>query len=208
MGLFLAPQTLPFGVAIAVLVAVALIEGVGMLLAASPSSWVENLLPDVDGDGALEQMLGWLHVGKVPMLVLLILFLTGYALFGYSLQMLAHGVVGSFLPAAVAGVIALPAGVATVRSLGALLSHVMPADETTAVSEQTLIGRAGVVSAGTARKELAAQARIRDAHGRTHYLMVLPDIDGEEFPEGTQVLIVGKAGAFWRCIANPHPELL
>jgi hypothetical protein len=28
------------------------------------------------------------------------------------------------------------------------------------------------------------------------------------FDEGAQILIVRKAGAFYRCIANPHPTLL
>ena len=55
---------------------------------------------------------------------------------------------------------------------------------------------------------LAAQARVRDTHGRTHYLMVEPDVDDEVFDEGAQILIVRKVGAFYRCIANPHPALM
>ena len=55
---------------------------------------------------------------------------------------------------------------------------------------------------------MAAQARVKDAHGRTHYLMVEPDVDDEVFEEGAQVLLVRKLGAFYRCIANPHPGLL
>jgi hypothetical protein len=58
------------------------------------------------------------------------------------------------------------------------------------------------------RRGLAAQARVRDAHGRVHYLMVEPDLDDEVFEEGAQILIVRKAGAFYRCIANPHPNLI
>jgi hypothetical protein len=49
---------------------------------------------------------------------------------------------------------------------------------------------------------------VKDAHGRTHYMMVEPDLDNEVFEEGTPVLIVRKAGAFYRCIANPHPTLM
>ena len=94
------------------------------------------------------------------------------------------------------------------RSLGSLLAHIIPRDETSAVSELTLIGRAGVISAGMARQGLAAQARVRDSHGRTHYLMVEPDVEGETFDQGVQILVVRKVGAFYRCIANPHPALL
>lgn len=208
MSLFTAPETLPFGVGFGLIVGIALFEGLGMLLSMSPSNLIDDWLPDVSGDGALDRVLGWLHVGRVPALVLLLLFLTGYVLFGYGLQMVSHGLFGGYLPAWMAGLLAVPSGMATVRGLGSLIAHIVPRDETSAVSEQSLVGRVGVVSAGAARRGLAAQARVRDAHGRSHYLMVEPDLDDEVFEEGAQVLIVRKAGAFYRCIANPHPGLM
>jgi len=207
-SLFTAPETWPFGVAFALIVGIALIEGLGMLVSLSPSNWLDDLLPDIDGDTGLDRVLGWLYIGKVPSLVLLVLFLTGYAIFGYSLQKVAHGLLGGYLPVWLAGLVAVAPGMATVRSLGALIAHIIPRDETSAVSEMSLIGRAGVVSAGAARRGLAAQARVRDAHGRTHYLMVEPDVDDEVFDEGAQILIVRKIGACYRCIVNPHPGLM
>ncbi len=208
MNLFTAPETLPFGVALALIVGIALLEGFGMLVSLSPSNLIDDWLPDIDGDSGLDRVLGWLHLGKVPALVLLLLFLLGYALFGYGLQKVVNGLLGFYLPGWVAGLLAVPSGMATVRGLGALVAHIIPRDETSAVSEMSLVGRAGVVSAGAARRGLAAQARVRDAHGRTHYLMVEPDVDDEIFEEGAQILIVRKVGAFYRCIANPHPGLL
>jgi hypothetical protein len=208
MSLFTASETLPFGVGFALIVGIALLEGLGMLVSLSPSNWIDEWLPEVDGDGGLDRVLGWLHVGRVPALVLLLLFLLGYTLFGYSLQMVARGLFGGYLPGALAGVLAVPAGLATVRGLGALIAHIVPRDETSAVSEQTLLGRVAVIVGGSARRGLAAQARVKDAHGRTHYMMVEPDLDNEVFEEGTPVLIVRKAGAFYRCIANPHPTLM
>lgn len=208
MSLFTTPETLPFGIAFALIVAIALIEGLGMLVSLSPSNLLDHLLPDIDGDAGLDRVLGWMYLGKVPSLVLLVLFLAGYALFGYGLQMVVHGLLGRYLPGWLAAIAAVPAGMATVRSLGALVAHIIPRDETSAVSELTLIGRAGIISTGTARTGLAAQARVRDSHGRTHYLLVEPDQADEVFDEGAQILIVRKAGAFYRCIANPHPTLL
>jgi hypothetical protein len=208
VSLFTAPETLPFGVGFGLIVGIALFEGLGMLLSMSPSNLIDDWLPDVSGDGALDRVLGWLHVGRVPALVLLLLFLTGYVLFGYGLQMVSHGLFGGYLPAWMAGLLAVPSGMATVRGLGSLIAHLVPRGETSAVSEQSLVGRVGVVTAGAARRGLAAQARVRDALGRSHYLMVEPDIDDEVFEEGAQVLIVRKAGAFYRCIANPHPGLM
>lgn len=208
MSLFTAAENLPFGVGFALIVAIALLEGFGMLVSLSPSNWIDDWLPEVDGDSGLDRVLGWLHVGKVPALVLLLLFLLGYTLFGYSLQMVAKGLFGGYLPAALAAVLAVPSGLATVRGLGSLIAHIVPRDETSVVSEQTLLGRVGVIVGGVARRGLAAQARVKDGHGRTHYMMVEPDLDEEVFEEGTQVLIVRKVGAFYRCIANPHPGLM
>ena len=208
MSLFTAPQNLPFGIGFALIVGIALIEGLGMLVSMSPSNLLDDLLPEIDGDSGLDRVLGWLHVGKVPALVLLLLFLCGYTVFGYSLQMVANGLFGGYLPALLAGLLAVPAGMATVRGLGSLIAHIIPRDETSAVSEQSLVGRVGVIVSGIARRGLAAQARVKDSHGRSHYMMVEPDIDDEVFDEGTQVLIVRKAGAFYRCIANPHPTLM
>lgn len=208
MNLFTTAQTFPFGVSFALIVLVALVEGLGMLVSLSPSNLIDHALPDLHPDSSLDHTLGWLHVGKVPALVLLMLFLAGYTVFGYAMQMVMHGVFGFYLPAWAAGAVAVAPGLATVRGLGALIAHIIPRDESSAVSELTLIGRAGVISSGSARRGWAAQARVRDSHGRTHYLMVEPDVDDEVFDEGVQVLIVQKAGAFYRCIANPHPNLL
>lgn len=208
MSLFTADQNLPFGIAFALIIGIGLLEGVGMLISLSPSNLLDDLIPDIDGDGGLDRVLGWLHLGKVPALVLLLLFLLGYALFGYGLQMVARGLFGGYLPAWLAGMLAVPSGLATVRGLGSLIAHIIPRDETSSVSEQTLIGRVGVIVGGTARRGLAAQARVRDSLGRSHYLMVEPDLDDEVLEENTQVLIVSKAGAFYRCIVNPHPALM
>jgi hypothetical protein len=210
VDLFLAPENVPFGVAFGVLIGLAIVEGIGAFIAASPSALLENLLPDkdLDGDGIIDGPLGWLHVGKVPLLVVLILFLFGFSLCGYVVQVFARGILGNYLPTWIAVVPSFFMGLTTVRGLGALIAHIVPKDETSAVSDQTLIGRAGIVMGGTARFGLAAQVRVRDAHGRAHYLMVEPDMAEDEFPEGTAVLIVKKVGALYRAIRNPHPDLL
>ena len=210
MNLFTAPETLPFGVALGMLLGVTAIEGIGAFLHGSPSAWLEHILPhtDADADGTIDGSLGWLHVGKVPLLVLVILFLLGFSLCGYIIQIFARGMTGSFAPAWLVSMPAFLMGLTTVRGLGALIAHIVPKDETSAVSEQTLVGRAGIVTTGTARAGMAAQVRVRDALGRAHYVMVEPDITGEQFAEGTAILLVRKEGATFRGIRNPHPGLL
>lgn len=213
MNLFTAPETLPFGVAFGLLIGLAMLEGVGAFMAASPSAWLEELLPHHDvhdaahGD-AVDGTLGWLHVGKVPLLVLVVLFLLGFSLGGYILQIFARAVLGAFVSPWIVSIPAALIGLTTVRGAGALIAHIVPKDETTAISDQSFIGRAGVVTTGTARAGLAAQVRVRDSYGRAHYVMVEPDLADDEFAEGTTVLLVKKTGAIWRGIRNPHPDLL
>lgn len=209
MTLFTAAGTVPFGVAALIMIGLTVIEGIGIFTAMSPSEFLDSLLPDPpEGVEGLEGALGWLHVGKVPILVLLILFLLGFSLGGYVIQMFMHGLIGAHLPALIAATPAAFIGISTVRGLGGLLARIVPRDETTAVSNMTLIGRAGVVITGTARAGMAAEVKIRDQHGISHYLMVEPDLPEEEFEQGTEVLIVKKNGATYRAIRNPHPALL
>lgn len=203
MMLFTAPQTIPFGAAVVVMLGLGVIEVIGTFTAAGPSQLLDSHL-DLDVDGPL----GWLHVGKVPLLVLFILFLLGFAVSGYAIQMFSDALFGHYLPAVVAAAPAAFVGVTSVRLLGGILARIIPKDETTAVSELSLIGRAGVVVTGTARQGMAAEVKVRDQHGNQHYLMVEPDEAGVEFEQGTEVLIVKKQGASYRGIRNPHPELI
>jgi hypothetical protein len=193
-SLFIAQETLPFTVAICVMLGLAVIEGIGLFTAISPSEWLDGLIPNIDAPEGLQGALGWLHLGKVPMLVLLILFLFGFAICGYVLQLLARNILGGYLPGLLASVPATFAGLATVRGMGAVLVHIIPRDESSAVSEQELLGLTGVITQGTARCGHPAEAKVRDANGRYHYLRL--------------VLVVRKLGAVYRGIHNPHPEIL
>ena len=204
--IWFAQETWPFGSALLLMLALFVIEGAGLLLASSPSGWIEAVLPDLP-DG-LEGPLGWLHLGKVPFLVLVGIFLAGFSMSGYAIQAFCQTLVGHLLPAGVAAVPAALAGVASVSGVGGLLAKVMPSDETSAVSELSLIGRAGVVVQGVATQGNAAQMKLRDVHGRTHYVLVEPDLPDQRFEEGDAVLLVKKIGARYAGIRNPHPELL
>ena len=201
-----AAETWPFGSALLLLLALLVIEGSGLLFGASPGGWLDNLLPDMPD--SVEGPLGWLHLGKVPLLMLLGIFLAGFSMSGYAIQAFSDTLLGRLLPAWLASVPAVLAGMASVSGLGGLLARLMPGDETSAVSEMSLIGRAGVVVQGVARQGSAAQMKLRDAHGRTHYVLVEPDVAEEAFEEGTPVLLVKKNGARYMGIRNPHPALI
>jgi hypothetical protein len=48
---------------------------------------------------------------------------------------------------------------------------------------------------------------VRDRFGRQHYVLVEPDEAGASHAQGSQVLLVSRDGAVYRCIANANPAL-
>jgi membrane protein implicated in regulation of membrane protease activity len=208
MNLFLAPQTAPFGVAAALIVAIALVELIGLSVAMSPSDWLESMIPEsIQPHTGAEGVLGWLHIGRAPLLVLLLVLLSVYTVTGYVGQIIVGAAFGAYAPAWLAGALALAPAVLSVRALVPLLARLMPRDESAAVSQDSLIGRSGTIVTGTARRGLAAEVRVTDGTGRSHFVMAEPNLDGEEIPDGTRVLLVSRTGATWRCIRDPHAHL-
>ena len=208
MSAFLAPELWPFSLATGLMLAVAATEALALLIGASVLHWHDAAAVD-HPDGLVGETLGWLHVGKVPILVLLVIFLTTFALVGFVAQFVARSMVGSFLPLPIAVGLALVVGVFGVRSLGAALGKVIPKDETTAVADASLVGRVGTIVIGTARAGRPAEARIRDEHGATHYVMVEPEGPEQSFTSGESVLLVRHLiGRRFHAIHNPKPELL
>jgi hypothetical protein len=217
--LLTADQNLPFSVSLAIMFGMALLEGVSTLLGAGLSHLIDAIIPDLhldpepgdlDGHGtsSLSRLLGWLRIGEVPALILLVIFLTAFGLVGLALQSLARASLGSFLPAGLASIPALVISVPAVRLFGGALAAVLPKDETDAVTEASLVGRVAIITLGTARAGYPAEARTTDTHGTTHYLMVEPDTPSDEFPAGTAVLLVSKTGALFKAIPNPNPALM
>ncbi|MCA3176687.1 MAG: YqiJ family protein [Burkholderiales bacterium] len=204
--IWFAQETWPFGSALLLLLALLILEGAGLLFSSSPSSLIDGLLPDLPE--GLEGPLGWLHLGKVPFLILLGIFLATFSMSGYAVQAFCQALLGYLFPAWIAVIPAILVGVASVSGLGGLLARVMPSDESTAISEMSLVGRAGIIVQGVARAGVAAQLKLRDIHGRTHYVLVEPDLSDEIFEEGAAVLLVKKKGARYTGIRNPHPELI
>jgi hypothetical protein len=221
MSLFLSEQCLPFTASLVLMFVLTLIEGAALLFGGSDllGFFGVDASPDVDAsfdaDASLEgaacggSLLAWLHVGRVPFLMLLILFLSAFGITGFVVQALARQLVGDFLPAGLAACGAFLAAIPSVRWGGFLLLKVLPQDESQAVSLDSLVGRAGIVVLGTARVGAAAQARVRDEYGRFHYIMVEPDDEKTTFGVNVEILLVRRVGGMkFQAIKNPHAGLI
>ncbi len=209
----------PFAIALTVMVLIALMEGVGTLFGMGLSNMVEGLLPDLDLDVdvdlpegetpfAMSRLLGWLRFGQVPALILLIIFLTAFGLIGLSLQTIADNTFGILAPGWLASIAAFAVSLPLVRLVGGVLGKILPKDETSAVSDQTFIGRIAVITLGTSKQGSPAEGRLEDQYGQTHYLMIEPDLAEEEFSQGEQVLLVKKSGSIFRAIRNTSQILV
>lgn len=210
---------LPFAIALGIMIGIGLLEGISTLLGAGLSSLLDSILPDldfdmdmeVDGDmdldavgagGALSHFFGWLHVGKIPVLILFILFLCGFGMAGLVLQSFASNTFGFLLPPWFAAVPAVLAALFGMRWAGRLFIRWFAADETQAVSESSFVGRIAVITLGTARAGSPSQAKLRDAYGQTHYVMVEPENESAEFPAGEEVLLIGQKGVVFLAAPN------
>lgn len=234
----------PFVISIAIMLGIALLEGVTAVFGVGISRLLESIVPesfgdvdidadmdaDVDGDfdldgdadadigsggdtglgasTALSKLLGWLCVGRVPVLVLLVLFLTLFGILGLVMQGIVMSVTGLAMPAILASAGAFALTVPCVRIMASGLARLIPKDESEAVSSGTFIGRIATITLGAARRDEPTQAKVYDENGLAHYVMVEPDLDDEIFATGEQVLLTSRVGGRFRAIRNTSAAMV
>lgn len=217
MEFLLAGENVAFSAALALMLALALLEAVGMVFGASISHAMDSVLPDlgldvdadihadtgadgVEGVGALSGFLSWLCIGRAPLLVLLVAFLFSFGVGGLVLQSAAQRVMGSYLPGWLAAIPALAVALPAVRFFGLGVSRILPKEETYAVSADSFVGRTAVITVGIAAAGQPAEARLTDQHGRTHYVRVEPQRPDDTFPAGTAVRLLSREGIIFRVV--------
>jgi hypothetical protein len=194
MELLLAPETKPFAVATVMLLGLIGVELLALVLGVSLSHFVEKSLHVEDqGHGSLSGMLLWVNVGRVPIMVLIILLLGGFAATGYVVQSLANAVWAP-LPAIAASAIALVVAVPMVRSVSRGIAHLIPRDETYAVEAGDLLGRTAEVTIGPLDEGLPGRVKLKDTYGNWHFPMARAAKGHGQMPVGSTVLLVDREG--------------
>ena len=135
---------------------------------------------------------GWLGMGQVPFLIWLGAFLLAFGLGGLILQSVLLNSVGFTLPAGLAALAVFVPALGFARRFARVFARLLPKTESSAMSENHLGRRRGVVSQGTAARGRPAEVRVFDQHGNAHYLRAEPLRDDQEFPAGTEVLVLRK----------------
>lgn len=198
------PELLPFMVALVLTLLFFIFELLSLMLGGG-SDWADGLLPEALVDGSFGGLLNWLYVGRVPLLMVLIIFWTVFGLLGLVLQYAVFLLFGTPLPSLLATALVFALSLPLVRLLGGGLYKILPKDETSAIDSGELIGRVGTVVIGVATKDSAAQIKVKDLNGQTHYVMALAD--SEPLPQGQSVLLVAKKAATFTAIKNPSAIL-
>lgn len=196
----LADYNLPFAIALAIMVLLALGQALGL------GGFEIDAESEIDLDanaslGPIDGLLSFVGIGRLPFTIWLALFLLLFAALGVSVQMLAGALTGGplnlLLASAVAAIGALPVTGALSRPISAIL----PKDETSAVSTDTLLGRRARMGTGRACVGYPAKAVVFDHYGQMHNVMVEPHEAGAHFVEGDEVLLVRRTGETFFAVA-------
>ncbi|HEY0011864.1 MAG TPA: YqiJ family protein [Allosphingosinicella sp.] len=190
----MAPENLPFAVALVLMLMIGAVEALGLGVGAVGL----DASADVDADADL---LGWLGLGRIPLLMLIVVLLAIFGLVGITGQQIAAAFLGAPLSPWIAGPAAFVAALPLTGLAARGLQRVLPADETTAISLEDLVGRRATVVVGTARQGSPARASVRDRHGLTHYVMAEPT-DGQAVAEGGTLLLVRREGEIFVGLAE------
>lgn len=210
----LAPENITFALAAGLLALVSVLQIVSFGLGLEPLSGLDDWLGtelalDMDHPPTFgEALLSLLGVGKVPVVFSFLLFLFGYASVGYGLQWGVAVSWGALWPVWLASPVAFVVTLPLVRWGNGVLAKVVPMDETTAVSENTFVGKLAVITVGTMTHARSAEVRLEDEHGRTHYVQAVSDTEGETFRAGEEVVIVGRRGSEFTVVRGPAALLL
>lgn len=208
------PHNLPFLIALIALVLISVLQivGLGDFFEGAEADVEFDVDPDAIGDGAISS--GWLEgafsllgLGRVPFLIWLMLLMFVFAAIGVSGQEFATALLGKPFDAltagALAGLAALPVNGVLTRPLAKLL----PQDETSAVTLDTLVRRDAEIQIGTARAGSPARSKVIDVFGQPHFVMVEPHDPGAEMREGDTVLLVRREGETFFAVHYESPTL-
>jgi hypothetical protein len=194
---WLADENIVFAAALVLMIALGLLQLIGF---GGFDSDID-MDADVDGTGVAGGLLSFLGGGRLPFMILLVLFLMIFGLTGFAgqqfVQSLTGGLLSPFLAVTGALLVALP----VTGLLSKPLARILPGDETTAVSIDDLTGRRAIIDIGTARPGYPARAKVKDRHGHGHALMVEPDNEDGIFVTGEEVLLVRREGDIFKAVA-------
>ena len=215
----IAPYNLPFISALFILIGLFALETTSLLIGLGFSQFLDNIIPEIDMDTGLEadidldgvnggfdsglhKFFAWLCPGKIPLLVILTVFLTVFGLTGILTQWLCLQTLQMSIPPLIAVPVILLVSLPATKQVNRGIYPLLPKDESSAICHTEFIGLEAVITLGTASYGNPAEARLTDRHGQNHYLLVQPDQENIIFERGSSVIVISQEGNFYTAIRN------
>lgn len=211
--LFIHPANLFFSVSLVLMLLMGICECLLLIVGASSQGFLDQFIPDslfdaqhpdlnIQADHNIGiQFLEWLYLGRIPVLIWFIIFLTTYALFGFFVQAIFFYFTEHYFPIWIIAPAILILCMPLVRAISAIIAKIIPKDETTAIHSDQLIGLTATIIMGDARLNYPAQAKVKDQFGLTHYVMVEPETD-ILFKQGQSVILTQKTKIGFQAIST------
>jgi hypothetical protein len=217
IAFFLSIDNLPFTISLITMLAISFLEGISLIIGISFFGIFEMLFPShADADkrqGSMSESTSksWALIprGKVPFIVIVVIFLSSFSLAGFFMQYVAKSLSGQYIRWFYAIWPPFIIAMLCVSFVTVILSkvHLKNIESSYAVRENTFVGKVAIITIGTAKKGQPAEAKLRDQYGKTHYVMVEPDGREDQFERSTQVLLVRKEKSIFKAIENPSKAL-
>jgi len=188
-----------------VILIIGAVEGLLTILGFGMSSILDEMFPSADIDidlpdtgSYISEGLTWMNKGRVPSVMLFLIFIMSFGLIGSIIHCSYHSF---YLIASIP--ISIVGSVFVTRLFSTWLGKIMPKIETTAVSTDSFIGNVATITMGTATNEKYVEASTEDIFGKTHYLMARAEEEGMTFKQNTEVIISKKLeNGFFTVIAK------
>ena len=191
---------LPFTISLGLMFGIGVLEAIGLGLLALDLDF--DLDADHDANGF--DFLGWLGVGQVPIMVVLVSLLTIFGILGFFIQNTADAFLGGTIWVPFAIMIALTISLPVTGVVSRFLGRILPTEETTIISDDDLIGQRAMIILGTAQVGNPSKAKLTDSYGLTHYIMVEPDF-GEAIEGDVLILVRRENAIFVGTSTTPSP---
>jgi len=196
-----AADNVPFLASACVLAAILSLEIIGVVLGFSSLHHDVDFTADLDGNGIPDYLeghsgfAGWFNPGSVPLMIFLVIFSTTFTVLGYLGQWVYEGLTTSLAPLVLSVPVVFALTLPLVRWGTIAVGHVMPKDESNAVTLASLTGSVGTIVVGPITNTQVGSIRVADQFGTDHHLYV--------FAEGDVNIDVGETAV----LIGPHKVL-
>ncbi|MBB1316366.1 YqiJ family protein [Shewanella sp. SR43-4] len=195
----------PFSIALVIVIMLGTFELIAMIAGLSIFSALDNSLSvdtDVDMDAetsitGMTGLLGWLCLDRLPLLIWLVLILSSFAIAGYVINFTSLQISAALLPQLITVPIAFIITLISSHFLGNAVANILPKNETSAISVDSLVGCVATITQGRAVKGMPTEAVARDEFQQKHYVLVEPERLGIEFVRGAEVVLLARKGKVW-----------